>query len=46
MLEFLGIEEPVEPQLVGLVASAIGMAIGSLIAPNRGHGHGGDLRHI
>ena len=46
MLEFLGIEEPVEPQLVGLVASAIGMAIGSLIAPNRGHGHGGDPRHI
>ena len=46
MLEFLGIEEPVEPQLVGLVASAIGMFIGSLIAPNRGHGHGGDPRHI
>ena len=46
MLEFLGIEEPVEPQLVGLMASAIGMAIGSLIAPNRGHGHGGDPRHI
>ena len=46
MLEFLGIEEPVEPQLVGLVASAIGMVIGSLIAPNRGHGHGGDPRHI
>ncbi len=30
LLEFLGIEEPVEPQLIGLVASAVGMVVGSL----------------
>ena len=33
LLEFMGIEEPVEPQLIGLLASAIGMLIGSSIAP-------------
>ncbi|MCM5571613.1 sodium:solute symporter family protein [Burkholderiaceae bacterium FT117] len=33
MLEVLGIDDPVEPQLIGLVASAIGMVIGSLTAP-------------
>ncbi|BEI32811.1 high affinity choline transporter 1 [Polynucleobacter sp. HIN5] len=33
LLEFMGIEEPVEPQLIGLLASAIGMVIGSSIAP-------------
>jgi len=33
VLEALGIDEPVEPQLIGLVASAIGMVFGSLAAP-------------
>jgi hypothetical protein len=45
-LEILGIEEPVEPQLIGLIASALGMLIGSAISPNRAHGHGGDARHV
>lgn len=34
-LELLGIDEPAEPQLIGLFASAIGMVIGSLVAPDR-----------
>lgn len=47
MLEITGYEGPGEPQLVGLLASAIGMTIGSFIAPNRlHHGHGGEARHI
>ena len=33
VLEVLGIDEPVEPQLIGLIASAIGMVFGSLAAP-------------
>jgi len=33
LLEFMGIEEPVEPQLIGLLASAVGMVLGSFIAP-------------
>ena len=33
VLEVLGIDEPVEPQLIGLVASAVGMVFGSLSAP-------------
>jgi Na+/proline symporter len=33
VLEALGIDEPVEPQLIGLVASAIGMIIGGLTGP-------------
>ena len=33
LLEFMGIEEPVEPQLIGLLASLIGMILGSAIAP-------------
>lgn len=32
ILEFLGIEEPVEPQLIGLIASAVGMVAGSLMS--------------
>ncbi|NBO81708.1 MAG: sodium:solute symporter [Betaproteobacteria bacterium] len=46
MLEMLGIEEPVEPQLIGLLASMLGMIIGSAISPNRAHGHGGEARHV
>ena len=46
VLEILGIEEPVEPQLIGLIASALGMLIGSTISPNRAHGHGGEARHV
>ncbi|MFM8676663.1 MAG: sodium:solute symporter family protein [Burkholderiaceae bacterium] len=46
VLEILGIEEPVEPQLIGLIASALGMLIGSAISPNRAHGHGGEARHV
>jgi len=30
VLEFLGVDEPVEPQLLGLVAAAVGMVVGSL----------------
>ncbi|MCM5681319.1 sodium:solute symporter family protein [Schlegelella sp. S2-27] len=33
VLELLGIDEPVEPQLFGLVASAVGMIIGGLTGP-------------
>jgi len=33
LLEILGIDEPAEPQLIGLFASAIGMVMGSLTAP-------------
>jgi Na+/proline symporter len=33
LLEVLGIDEPVEPQLIGLGASAIGMIIGGLVGP-------------
>ncbi len=36
MLEISGAELLVEPQLVGVVFSAAGMIIGSLISPNRG----------
>ncbi|MEY3509256.1 MAG: hypothetical protein RLZ21_1013, partial [Pseudomonadota bacterium] len=38
VLEIAGVEEPVEPQLLGLVASAIGMVLGSLLSPNIPHG--------
>ncbi|MCX7660843.1 MAG: sodium:solute symporter family protein [Caldimonas manganoxidans] len=33
VLEILGIDEPVEPQLFGLLASAVGMIIGGLSGP-------------
>src|SRR5690606_29891967 len=33
LLEMAGIDEPVEPQLIGLVASAVGMIVGSLMGP-------------
>jgi len=46
MLEMLDIEEPVEPQLIGLLASMLGMIIGSTISPNRAHGHGGEAQHV
>ncbi|MBU3724734.1 MAG: sodium:solute symporter [Burkholderiaceae bacterium] len=46
ILEITGVEEPVEPQVIGLMASALGMVIGSTLSPNRGHGHGGEARHI
>jgi Na+/proline symporter len=46
VLEFTGFEGPGEPQLIGLFASAIGMLLGSTIAPNRHGGHGGEARHI
>jgi len=35
-LEIAGVDEPVEPQLFGLVASLAGMVIGSLVSPDRG----------
>ena len=38
VLEITGVEEPVEPQLLGLVASAIGMVLGSLLSPKNPHG--------
>jgi solute:Na+ symporter, SSS family len=34
LLELVGFDGPGEPQLVGLVASAIGMVVGSLASPN------------
>jgi Na+/proline symporter len=37
VLEITGVEEPVEPQLLGLVASAIGMVLGSLLSPKISH---------
>jgi solute:Na+ symporter, SSS family len=33
LLELVGFDEPAEPQLIGLVASAIGMVVGSLVSP-------------
>jgi hypothetical protein len=41
-----GVEEPVEPQLLGLLASLFGMLLGSWVSPNQGHGHGGDAKHV
>ncbi len=46
ILEFTGIQEPVEPQFFGLFASLIGMILGSMISPNRAHGHGGQPKHV
>ena len=46
ILEITEFEGPGEPQLIGVMASAIGMIIGSYMSPNRGHGHGGQARHI
>lgn len=46
ILEITGVEEPVEPQLFGLFASLLGMILGSMISPNRGHGHGGHAKHV
>mgnify|MGYP006267050813 CR=1 FL=1 len=46
VLEILGIEEPIAPQLIGMIASGLGMLIGSTISPNRAHGHGGEARHV
>ena len=46
VLEILGIEEPIAPQLIGMIASGLGMLIGSAISPNRAHGHGGEARHV
>ena len=46
ILEFTGIQEPVEPQFFGLFASLIGMILGSMISPNRAHGHGGQAQHV
>ncbi len=46
ILEITGVEEPVEPQVIGLGASLLGMVLGSLLSPNREHGHGGEARHV
>lgn len=46
ILEITGVEEPVEPQVIGLFASLLGMVLGSLLSPNREHGHGGEARHV
>jgi Na+/proline symporter len=46
MLEITEFEGPGEPQLMGVFASLIGMIIGSYLSPNRGHGHGGQARHV
>lgn len=46
ILEITEFEGPGEPQLIGVIASAIGMIIGSYMSPNRGHGHGGQAGHI
>jgi Na+/proline symporter len=42
LLEFSGAELPVEPQLVGLLFSLLGMVVGSLVSPNphNRHRHG------
>ena len=34
-LEFVGLDETAEPQLLGLFASLIGMLVGSFVSPNR-----------
>lgn len=39
LLEFSGAELPVEPQLVGLLFSLLGMVVGSLVSPNPHHRH-------
>lgn len=46
ILEITEFEGPGEPQLIGVIASAIGMIVGSYMSPNRGHGHGGEARHL
>jgi Na+/proline symporter len=37
ILEITGVDEPVPPQLFGLIASLIGMILGSYITPNKRH---------
>jgi len=46
ILEITDVQEPVPPQLFGVMASLLGMIIGSYMSPNRLHGHGGDPKHI
>lgn len=46
VLEMTGVEEPVEPQLLGMLASLFGMLLGSWVSPNQGHGHGGEAKHV
>ena len=46
ILEITDVQEPVPPQLFGVMASMLGMIIGSYMSPNRPHGHGGDPKHI
>lgn len=46
ILEITEFDGPGEPQLIGVFASAIGMIIGSYMSPNRGHGHGGEAKHV
>lgn len=46
ILEITGFEGPAEPQLLGLFASAVGMVAGSILSPNKTHGHGGHARHV
>ncbi|NMG30675.1 sodium:solute symporter family protein [Aromatoleum evansii] len=51
MLEFFAPEGDVEPQLVGLVASALGMLVGGLVGPrthhrpHAGHHHAAEATH-
>lgn len=51
MLEFFATEGDVEPQLIGLAASAIGMLIGGLVGPrthhrpHAGHHHAAEFTH-
>ena len=46
ILEITDVQDPVPPQLFGVMASLLGMIIGSYLSPNHPHGHGGHPKHI
>jgi len=46
ILEITDVQDPVPPQLFGVMASLLGMIIGSYMSPNSAHGHGGHPKHI
>ena len=46
ILEITDVQDPVPPQLFGVMAALLGMVVGSYMSPNSLHGHGGHPKHI
>ena len=46
ILEITDVQDPVPPQLFGVMAALLGMVFGSYMSPNSPHGHGGHPKHI